>query len=359
MRLNNDDKFQDFMTKYIDVISGKISELEKKRYILLFQDVFLSIFFSIVTFLILRTGGQAGVFISIIIMPLFPCVYTIKAINKYSQYIKENVLYNVLNECFNIKPITEKPDFSKSGLWPFGGYIIKTDVDFQGDWFEMTYRNLKCKVYEILVSNMIGNNRINYFKGVVIEFSNNKRLLGNVMIENKKELTFNLLHNNKLGVFNFIFIAIGIILMSVLPGSPFFFFKDFFENKMEAFIVLGALLISIFLIIKYVIIKRRLKVNMEMDEFKKFFTVYADYKFESETEVTPYLMQKLINFKNRFKHKMIRCSFYEDKVLLAINNGEDLFEIGNLLIPIYKSKSVYKFYRDINMLYDIMNYFFK
>lgn len=344
MYQNKDVRFQDFMTKYVNAISEKFPELERTRRNLLLQSIFVIIIAVLIMIILYKLLGAAAIsyFILISILPLI-CIYHI--IRKYSKYIKNNVLHNVLEECFNIKLISEIPDVLRCGLWPNEYSILKID-----DCFKMVYKNLECKIYELIIGATSNNSNFDRnFRGVVIQFSNNKKLNGKVMIRSKK----------RIGLFVILFIGellLGIIITLLLLSMGMNI--DEIVNTIIPIVLFPAAIILIIMVFS-LNDKKNIQKTIGSEEFRKYFDVYADNTSEAEIEVTSKLITKFFNFKSRFKDKSIACSFYEDKILFAINGRDDLFEIGNLFVPINKSKTVYKFYNDVNMLYEVMDYFFR
>ena len=343
MYQNDNIQFNDFMTKYLKAISGQIFELEKRRYFLLFQLIFvMSITVLFLIWLYIKIDiSSVGIFVFI-----FPFLYMFinYVIKQYSKFIKERIIYKVLEECLNIKSTSENPDILKSGLCHSIDSIYRID-----DCFEMTYKNLECKIAELEIRATGKNiNEDDNFKGVVIQFPNNKKLNGKVIIKSKRK-------NSLL-----IIILIGLLLIGIMM---IFFLLSLGTNIHEIFTTIFPIVFFptlIFGIILFTSIKKKnIQTTIGSEGFRKEFDIYADNISEAEMEVTPKLISKFLNFKSRFRNKSIFCSFYYDEILFAINGGNDLFEIGNLLVPINKSRTVYKFYNDINMLYEVMDYFFQ
>ncbi len=66
-------------------------------------------------------------------------------------------------------------------------------------------------------------------------------------------------------------------------------------------------------------------VKMDNPEFEREFVVYGSDQIEARYILNHTLMQRLIEFKKRLKHK-IYISFVSSKIYIAIDYGKDLFE---------------------------------
>ena len=339
MYTENDVRFDDFMAKYLKVISPQYNELEETRYFFGVQGV--CVLFISALFLILFYNFFFESYLGIIflfILPLLLVGYAVYICHKYRKYLKKKILYKVMQECFSIKIISEEPKIFESGLWSKEDLYISRI----GDCFKMIYKNLECKIYELTLSSKNKNWSICRFNGVVIQLPNNKKLNGIVKFKSKN--SFNLL------------LLASIVTYAIILLFLFCFGDNTIKILNIFFVTLAFLVFLVFL--KYAEQSRYEKKINSMD-FKNDFEVYADDISDAKTEVTPKFITKIYHFKSRFKGKSVSCSFYDDKILFAVNGGIDLFEIGNLVVPINKPMAVYNFYKDVNMLYEIMDYLFK
>ena len=328
-------RFKDFMTKYVNAISEKFPELERTRLKYLFWNISIICIAILVMIILYKLMDSAAIvyYILILVFPIFSICYLSEL---YSKYIKNRILYKVLEECCNIKSVSGEQDITERNLGS------KNSIPQILDCFEMEYNNLKYKIFKLVF--VPKDNFWDTFKGVVIQIPNHKFLNGDIIIK-PKDNSHPLLY---------ILLTIVVIANLILLGIICFFGKANLKQFLE---ILVPLLVIIFLVVKYIIDKKDLKRNIGSREFKYYFNIFADDLSESQMEINDILMEKMCNFKSKFHCKSISCIFHEDKMFLAINRNNDFFEIGNLFIPINKSKTVYKFYRDINMLYKIIDYF--
>ena len=335
MQLNNDDKFQDFMKKYDKAISEQLAKLEAVRQKLLSRDMIV-LFISVILFFFIYIIFPDSNFwvVLLFILLLFSVGYAVYINQEYKKYLKRKILHKVLRECFDIQLISEEPNIFESELWSKKDLYISR----VGDCFKMLYKNLECKIYELTLSSI--DKKIINFNGVVIQLPNNKKLNGVVKFKSKNSIDL------LLSVVSIIYV---IILLAI------FHFADENVKLLNAFFI-TLVFIAVFMFLKSIIDS---PITINPEDFKRDFEVYADNISDAKLEATPKLITKIYRFKSRFKGKAISCSFYDDKILLAVNGGFDLFEIGNILIPINEQEAVNNFYNDINMLYEVMDYFFE
>lgn len=339
MQLYNDDQFHIFMNKYIKAISKQYEELEQKRILFLLQAVIIllvSVLF-LINFYNSLTYSYFGL-VLLFIIPVLVVGYVVYICQKYRKYLKKKILYKVMQECFSIELISEEPNIFESGLWSQEDLYISRI----GDCFKMIYKNLECKIYELTLSSKNNNQFSDFFNGVVIQFPNNKKLNGIVKFKSKNSFNLKLFSS--------------ILLYIVIMVLVFYIGNNYSKIFIMFFLTLTFLVVLIFL--NYME-ESRFQKKINSTDFKNDFEVYADDISDAKAEATPKFITKIYRFKSRFKRKSVSCSFYDDKILLAVNGGFDLFEIGNLLVPINKPTAVYNFYNDVNILYEIMDYLFK
>jgi hypothetical protein len=66
-------------------------------------------------------------------------------------------------------------------------------------------------------------------------------------------------------------------------------------------------------------------IKLEDPEFEKLFVVYGDNQITARYILTPGLMQRLVEFRNRLKNT-VYLSFKDSKVYLSISINRNLFE---------------------------------
>ena len=98
-------------------------------------------------------------------------------------------------------------------------------------------------------------------------------------------------------------------------------------------------------------------IKLEDPKFNKKFNVYSSDQVEARYLVTPLFMEKFYNLKTVFEAKNIRCSFFDDNLMIAIDTKRDLFELGNLFKPVRDIKTIERFYDEITTIFDLIDYF--
>ena len=99
------------------------------------------------------------------------------------------------------------------------------------------------------------------------------------------------------------------------------------------------------------------KINLEDVEFNKKFEAYAQDQIEGRCLITPAFMEKFLNLKTVFGAKNIKCSFFDNKVMFAISTSKNLFEIGSLNKSLLDFETFENFYKEINAIYEMIDYF--
>ena len=97
------------------------------------------------------------------------------------------------------------------------------------------------------------------------------------------------------------------------------------------------------------------KVNLRQSKFNDSFDIYSPNLAEVKQVLTPAFMERFYNLKKIFNSKDIRCSFFEDKIMIAIQSKQDLFELGNIFKPINDSSNIEKFYSELTSIFDIID----
>ena len=68
-------------------------------------------------------------------------------------------------------------------------------------------------------------------------------------------------------------------------------------------------------------------------------------------------MERLLNLKTAFRAKNVKCSFYEDSIMFAINTDKNLFEIGSIEKTLLDPKSINECYNELSSIYKMIEYF--
>lgn len=100
-------------------------------------------------------------------------------------------------------------------------------------------------------------------------------------------------------------------------------------------------------------IKNNKKVKLEDIEFNKMFKIYSETEHDAFYILTPHFMEKI---KKLYKEldAPIKLTFMENKLHVAVNNGEDSFEY-NVLNPINEEEIEQDIIKDIKLITDFVN----
>lgn len=256
------------------------------------------------------------------------------------------------NNAFNIN------DLKNSGLF------TNEDSYDEDDAFIFNYKNKKAYISEgeTFDYSSKGHQRYNIKRWLLIGFYTQKNLNHQTVIKPKTlgENTFKHLP----------LIIIGTFLMSFIVFWSGLYYIDLFKkadtyltNPFQCIINIGfpigfALAVLIVLLLPFILkekpwIKKE-GVTLEDFEFMKKFNVKSSNQIEVRYFLTPAFMQKFIKLQNTFKTKDIRCSFYKNKVIIAINVKEDLFEVANLNEPLISQKYIRKTVKQLNTIKKII-----
>lgn len=100
-------------------------------------------------------------------------------------------------------------------------------------------------------------------------------------------------------------------------------------------------------------IKNNKKVKLEDIEFNKMFKIYSEIEHDAFYILTPHFMEKI---KKLYKEldAPIKLTFMENKLHVAVNNGEDSFEY-NVLNPINEEEIEQDIIKNIKLITDFVN----
>lgn len=211
-----------------------------------------------------------------------------------------------------------------------------------------------CETSLFLDSDAAFWNRV--YRGVVILFKSNKTIKNTTTVISKSEI------NWKFPALILI-LAVAFILCIIL--ALFLLSIDAIEGIL---LVIG--FGCVFAYIFYEILKKchffksqpiacekLLKLMLEDTQFNKKFKAYSSDQIEGRYLLTTAFMERLLNIQTTFGTKDIKCSFYDDKLMIAISTNKNLFELGNLFCKVDKSVYIEKFLDEIISILIMIDYF--
>ena len=237
----------------------------------------------------------------------------------------------------------------KSGIFPG---TPKTEY---GNTFYGEYNNFKFDIQEIKLLYKNKEKIKTLFKGIAICIPIYKKVSSQTIVTSKFDAN---IHNSELSIIKMFLFSFGWLLAALIFGI--WWWKSLPDDT-RLFI---CIIIAIIYCITYFYIavitmqeERNLKVNLEYTEFDKNFNLYSENKTEAEKIVTTALIERLQNLQTAFGTKNIKCSFFDDKVMFAISTNKDLFELGNLFVPLTDKRQIETFYKELSSIYNMIDYF--
>lgn len=319
------------------------------------KDSHLSIIFPMM-FTLLFSGTIIGVAFS------YDCL-KLKTEKEYQTDLKSNFLNRILTVFGNIKWVNDQNiisdvELAASGLFPT---FVERRVD---DEFIGSYKGVDFKISEnklFLDMDTSKKERLlprpewqAFFKGCILVFSMNKPVYNRTIIATKNSLT---VKHNSVVLSLKLFAALLVVLF---PGIATGFSTSW--HLWQAFI--GVPILIFLLAIAFIVVKEHItnknnldKMNLEDLKFNDLFVSYSTSQVEGRYLVTPAFMERLLNLKTAFGTKNVKCSFYNDRLMIAIETNKDLFEIGEMHKSLNDNKLANKMYDQISSIYHLIDYF--
>ena len=268
--------------------------------------------------------------------------------NKFSIQLKENYLKNFLSNFGKIRWYGHDSDkktfhYSDNDLKQ-SGLFLNFNTRYKDDEFKGVYNDVEFSISETRLHDIHDSGKHKYnikvFQGVIINFKSNKEIKDRTIISTKGNLT----QKSQ---------QIISIITFIIP--LFCIFTD-----MNIFLKILTFISSLFLLYAIIFLwkpkDKFKKVILEDPEFMKRFNVYSSDQVEARYLITPSFMRRFMDLKTSFGAKTIKCSFFNDNLMIAISTHKNLFEIGTLFRPINK-KSVRKFFAEIESILNMVEYF--
>ena len=345
-------KFYDlYLKEILPLFMDYETEQKKQKSILIYIFITVTLILTGCTFFWIYNTNYSGddlyLFLVNIIAIACICSYFIlpQYFNKKFKRKLKEICEPTFEKCFNNlvwnKTGTSFKDiFERSNLF---GYF---NIESYDDIFTITHEGVKIEVIETHLQDKQGsgkNQRIyNVFKGVVIIFPSNKEIKAHTIITSKEDSN---IRNTRIG---FGVSTIGLISMLIF---------SFFINDTEGIVAYSIGLLTLAVAYKLITNKKLKEVNLEDVEFDKRFQVASEDQVEARYLVTPAFMDRLKGLQTGFGTEKIKCAFFEDKIMFAISTNEDLFEVGDLFVPLSNSKQMTKFFNEITSILEMVDYF--
>ena len=274
--------------------------------------------------------------------------------------------------------IKKLPDISHSNTRRINVSIINSSLLFghvdtveTDDCFCGKYKDINFDLAEVKLSDTYWfQNKpesYNVFKGVVIVFPFNKKILSHTIVTTKRDININS-HIKWPLAYMLVFGLITILGILVFGGFKFISAAE--PGAEAATLILKLLLVplialGVFKLIIDICKKRNNmsfslkddKIELEDIKFSKRFNVYSKNQVEARYLVSPSFMERFLNLTTAFGTKKAKCAFFEDKIMIAIFTTKNLFETGNLFTSLRNNKNLQTFLEELSSIYRMIEYF--
>ncbi len=346
------EKQRAFRAFYREKLEGDYQELEEKRkpYLksfywraaILAAFLFASYFCGIMKYMVEKDNDTAGTIWGFAV--LFWCVYWWCPVENYKTDTKKLVMNKILSFWGDLTYHTcpgavHSPEVLKQSRL-FGSFN-RREYD---DCFEGSYNGVKIAVSEQELRDVRGTGKnkrdVQVFKGILISLDMPKRFHGQTVV-----------HAKGWGV---VIVVAVIALFCCLSGAAMY--RNVLDRRdalafMTFFPVLVFFLCGGYWIVKDLFGRKRKKmqeVALEDVMFDKHWQVESTDQIEARYVLTPAFMERMLVVKRRFKGNKIEFSFWNNKVLIAVHTGKDMFETTSLFTPALDYRKVrevvYQFY---------------
>ena len=261
-----------------------------------------------------------------------------------------NIQWFVKNKYEDIKnSIIPNNELEKSGLF------FSFDNRYIDDEFKGTYKDVPFKISETELIKIVSTGKRTYqapiFKGIIINFKSNKKIKNRTIISTK----LNSVQKNNYVIKNILIVMIIISALFAIFSSGYTGGRLVYNCVISIIIAIGAIAY-----LNYCWKKPSEplnKIKLESVEFMKKFDVYSSDEVEARYLITTSFMDRFQNLKTVFGAKVIKCSFYNENIMFAINTKEDFFEIGSLFKSFKDKTAIDRFFKEIESIYDMIDYF--
>lgn len=228
----------------------------------------------------------------------FAIALAIVAWSKIKKSFENKIKYKIMPavcNCFgNIK--WSQGTYNKDDIFIDSNLIPSWTSAYYDDIFNGSFKDVKFEIVEARYTVGYGKNRRTIFDGVIVKLDMNKSFNGNTVI-------------------------IPDSIMHISPSS------------------------------------RLRHTVLEDPVFEKKFDVFTDDEVEARYLITPSFMERLKNMKTAFFADQVRCAFYRNKILIALNTNRDLFSLCSLTEPIASEQQYFQLYEEITSILKLIDHF--
>lgn len=251
----------------------------------------------------------------------------------------------------------DKSMLEKSGLGFFSSSEasnVKCDDCFRGEYNGVEFKLLELSSFE------------KNFGRLIISFASNKRIKAPVII-GPECLLPRTSTDKQCSLLSF---ALGIELIALIPLIPFYsglytLYQDrlAFENSELLTISFILVLVVMFLLCCmgftiYKIIHALVASDVEQIKLEdKTLKVYSEDDVEARYLITPAFIERFNNLRKAYSSSIVRCAFFENRIMFEIVKEKDCFELGSIWSPMDKTYFIDDFCNEIIAIYEMIDYF--
>jgi len=350
--------------KFINDLSIKLSRYESTRkeymkFLIKFEAITLLITFFVgyITYMFIWNYGWAdglillvvAILLGLFIVVAFPFhydkIFSSDFKDTYRKEIEETFNINIRGKAIDSDFLLKCDLFSDFN-------VFHNDDVIQGIHNGVEYRITEAR----LELKDTGKNNSNYnfkvFSGIVIDLPLNKTVKGKTIITTKNDINKTkglpvsfIIYAIFIGLApSAILVAQGHKLSTILIGL-------FIPLSIVAIIIFGYNFLSRLNARKYS------SAKLEDISFNNRFVVKTEDQVEGRYLVTPAFMERLMGIQTAFGTKNIKCAFFDDKILFAIETNKDLFEICSFFQKMGDPKIIQNFYDEIVSIQNMIDHF--
>ena len=310
--------------------------------------------------IVIMRKGDIKILMTLIVIAFIVCWLPISAYkDKTKMMVMPKILAFWKNFSLHKKGLkVTKEIIEKSELF---GNFNETETD---DNFSGTYQGVDVCVSEQKVIFSGRKMAHTHFKGVFILLQFNKKLQRKTIVRSKDFV----IPGGIIGNYYFLIL----LLIPMVIAFPFLF--DCLRGRGNiGFPSIFIMLLFSFLpsliyiaVLYFALYHRRSKggnknggklseVVLEDPLFRKKWDVVSNDQIEARVVLTPRFMERIKAVKNYFHGNRIDCSFFDDKILLAVHTTKDMFETTSLFSSSLKYHKVYEVVTQMYSVFSVIS----
>ena len=269
----------------------------------------------------------------------------------FKKYIKDACMPKTLSFFENL---VYKDQEIPEGLYKESGLFSSFDIVKRDDVFSGKYKEVWYHIEEIILYKtpgiLTGRYGAESFRGIVIVIPAEKFVNNQTIISSKYDSNIQNKQPHIIPTFIMLLATLCIYLLSII------FSEGIMIKSLVFAIVTGIAVLYLF----FDTIQKSKKyegVKLEDIGFDKRFAVYSKDQIEARYIVSPAFMDRLKDLQTAFGANDIKCSFWKNRVMVAISTDKDWFEVGNLKNVLPDLSQLDKFFDEMTSVYDVIDYF--